>query len=299
MAKRGPKTKAGKAAIRLNAMRHGVLMTTIVVPGLERQEDWEAHRDAIISSLAAEGYMERLLAERIAQIYWRLQRIVRHETEMVTLAQENIEEQINREYTHDASHPGAIYSDVRHPILTSAKELRELLTDVERRITSLRKAQELADDTLVAADDAVRIILTYMQADQAQPENIVWPIELQQSNWETHEQWTGKLLHETIRALSSSVGMDQNAFFTKLSYSLQALEEKLRIDLHQLVVLEDRLRRQHLLPDSSELEKATRYEAHLNRQLYQAMHELEALQARRHGQHAPLARLDIQALPET
>jgi hypothetical protein len=41
------------------------------------------------------------------------------------------------------------------------------------------------------------------------------------------------------------------------------------------------------------LEKVVRYEAHLSRQLYKAMHELEALQARRMGGSTPLARLDI------
>jgi hypothetical protein len=54
-----------------------------------------------------------------------------------------------------------------------------------------------------------------------------------------------------------------------------------------------------LIPPSEDLAKIMRYEAHLNRQLYQAMHELEALKARRQGQAAPLARLDIQASAET
>ena len=52
-----------------------------------------------------------------------------------------------------------------------------------------------------------------------------------------------------------------------------------------------------LLPTDDTLAKVMRYEAHLNRQLYQAMHELEALQARRQGGHAPLARLDISSPP--
>ncbi len=38
--------------------------------------------------------------------------------------------------------------------------------------------------------------------------------------------------------------------------------------------------------------------AHLIRQLYEAQHELEALQARGHGESAPLARVDVQGLPE-
>jgi CBS-domain-containing membrane protein len=39
--------------------------------------------------------------------------------------------------------------------------------------------------------------------------------------------------------------------------------------------------------------------AHLSRQLYHALHELEALQARRLGGNAPLARLDVQGIPES
>jgi hypothetical protein len=35
---------------------------------------------------------------------------------------------------------------------------------------------------------------------------------------------------------------------------------------------------------------------HLSRQLYKALHELEALQAKRAGGTAPLARLDVQGL---
>jgi hypothetical protein len=46
------------------------------------------------------------------------------------------------------------------------------------------------------------------------------------------------------------------------------------------------------------LDKAIRYEAHLNRLLNQTLHELEALQARRKGKVAPLARVDVQGLPE-
>ena len=54
-----------------------------------------------------------------------------------------------------------------------------------------------------------------------------------------------------------------------------------------------------LIPTGEDLAKIMRYEAHLNRQLYQAMHELEALNARRQGQAAPLARIDLQASAET
>ena len=56
------------------------------------------------------------------------------------------------------------------------------------------------------------------------------------------------------------------------------------------------MRRERLLPDEKTLEKVARYEAHLSRGLYKALHELEALQTRRLGGAAPLARLDVQGL---
>jgi hypothetical protein len=54
-------------------------------------------------------------------------------------------------------------------------------------------------------------------------------------------------------------------------------------------------RRERVLPDQADLQRISRYEAHLSRQMYQALHELEALQTRRGGKAAPLARLDVQS----
>ncbi len=52
-----------------------------------------------------------------------------------------------------------------------------------------------------------------------------------------------------------------------------------------------------VLPDDIDLSTIIRYEAHLHRQYIQTLHELEALQTRRAGGHAPLARLDISGPP--
>jgi hypothetical protein len=60
-----------------------------------------------------------------------------------------------------------------------------------------------------------------------------------------------------------------------------------------------RMSRERVLPRVEILEKVSRYEAHLSRQLYKAMHELEALQTRRLGGSAPSARLDVDGLTES
>ena len=54
-----------------------------------------------------------------------------------------------------------------------------------------------------------------------------------------------------------------------------------------------------LLPHPLDLDKIIRFEAHLNRQLYQALHELEARRAERRGESAPLVRVDVHHQMET
>ena len=52
-----------------------------------------------------------------------------------------------------------------------------------------------------------------------------------------------------------------------------------------------------VMPEEVVLSPILRYEAHLNRQLYQALHELEALRDRRAGKSTPLARVDVHGMP--
>jgi hypothetical protein len=52
-----------------------------------------------------------------------------------------------------------------------------------------------------------------------------------------------------------------------------------------------------VMPEEVVLAPILRYEAHLNRQLLQTLHELEALRDRRAGHPAPLARVEVLGLP--
>ena len=61
--------------------------------------------------------------------------------------------------------------------------------------------------------------------------------------------------------------------------------------VHQQIV---KRRRAKILPSADDLQKIGRYESHLSKEMYRALHELEALQERRRGGRSPLARLDVQ-----
>jgi hypothetical protein len=88
MAKRGPKTQAGRAAASRNSLKHGLTSEANVIPGMESEEEWEAHRKGVFESLNPEGHFQEILAGRIANLTWRFNRINRHE---VAITVRNIE----------------------------------------------------------------------------------------------------------------------------------------------------------------------------------------------------------------
>jgi hypothetical protein len=79
----GPRTPEGKAAIRLNALRHGLRSEEILLPG----EDEEALRELdqyLRAELQPVGELENLLIDRVVAAYWRLRRVGRVEAGIFT-----------------------------------------------------------------------------------------------------------------------------------------------------------------------------------------------------------------------
>ena len=75
----GPKTRKGKAVVRLNALRHGLLTLDLVLPG----EDADAFEDLlnqVRAHLSPVGPIEEQLADRVVNFMWRLGRLARAET---------------------------------------------------------------------------------------------------------------------------------------------------------------------------------------------------------------------------
>jgi hypothetical protein len=88
----GPKTAVGKAVVRRNPIKHGVLAQTPVISLVEREEDWERLRSGIFEYFEPQGAMEEELADRIAGFAWRLRRAVRAETESVAQRVQDVPE---------------------------------------------------------------------------------------------------------------------------------------------------------------------------------------------------------------
>ena len=70
----GPKTPEGKAVVRFNAFRHGLLAQDVVLPG-EEADAFEDLWNQVRANLSPMGPVEEFLVDRVVNAMWRLQRI--------------------------------------------------------------------------------------------------------------------------------------------------------------------------------------------------------------------------------
>jgi hypothetical protein len=286
----GPVTHEGKEVVRWNATRHGIRSPAPVVPGAEKAEDWEEHREGVLESLLPEGHLEEVLAERVALLSWRLHRVTRYETEAIALFQEKVEEDL-------AERRRRPFSDVLGP--AHPQEVRNKVMEAKSTERLLKRFPDLPDDKALSGDEAAAILYAVDEqtGEEAGLEEVSFPalpedLEL----FEEFEGWTAGLVRECMVAIASRAEEDPQKLL------MSAVEDARRSVIRAKKAAGEmerdlkRMSRERLLPDEKTLEKVARYEAHLSRGLYKAMHELEALQARRTGGAAPLARLDVDGL---
>src|ERR671912_3031755 len=100
----GPKTPEGKAAVRHNATKHGLLSQEVLIPG-EDEGALKELGERLRAELQPVGEMESLLVERIIDATWRLRRLSRLEAGIFTwelyeeLAQRSQEEAQTYEFS--------------------------------------------------------------------------------------------------------------------------------------------------------------------------------------------------------
>jgi hypothetical protein len=296
LAKGGPATQEGKEVVKWNAVQHGIRSPAPVVPGVEKAEDWEDHRDGVLESLQPEGHLEFVLAERVALLSWRLRRVVRYETESIALYQERVEDDLARERRFESGpdHPEAVRGN--------AKSDRD-----DHRL--LKRFTKMEDDKHLTSFDAELVIWGAMDCADKVAEREVDPEELLGSisvsglpdsdSWEGHEGWTAGLARAVLEKVAQATDEEPEELLEAAIRSAKWKAERSKLEAEKVKRDLRNMARDRLLPDEKTLAKVARYEAHLSRGFYKALHELEALQARRTGGAAPLARLDVDGLVES
>jgi hypothetical protein len=84
----GPRTPEGKASSSMNAVTHGLTAQTAVLRGEDRGQ-LEALSESLMRELAPRGVVQRLVAERIVSLTWKLRRVARAEEVVARQMDEN------------------------------------------------------------------------------------------------------------------------------------------------------------------------------------------------------------------
>jgi hypothetical protein len=277
----GPKTRDGKRRSSLNAIKHGLRASCLAVPILEKAEDWEAHRERTLRDLAPVGYLETLLAERAAALLWRLARVVRYESEVVSVAIERAED-------------GQQEADILKSVV-DLKSLQARFQEAQRNESTLNRIFGLQSEANISPEEAVFVLATVAETLEVDLEDEDLNLEIPgfppDMYWQDFGGWTRGMVEEGTRRIRAHA---QPEFanvdpWTTAATSLNSEVAITRSSYEERRQQVERERREHLLAPRETVETLTRYETTLERCFLRTLHELDRLQSSKATAKAPKA----------
>jgi len=273
----GPRTEEGKARASLNALKHGLRAASLAVPFLENPEDWEVHRSLVVRDLAPVGYLETILGERVAALLWRLGRVARYESAVVSNA---IREAGGRRPFVDSPFDEVV------PVVDTGAE--EKTVDMVSRVRALKPASHVEGRDVGTLLDLVAEAADVNLEDENVSGQVEVPEDFTGEYWAEFDGWTRKAVEDALQSVQRLSA--ENSKADPWDEALKAAKGRVllaRAEQEDAAAKLDRQRHAALLPDEESLEKVNRYETTLERSLFRTLHELQRLQAGRGGMALP------------
>ena len=257
----GPRTAAGKAVARDNALKHGFLSRHLIIEG-ESPEDFGQLLDELMAEYRPVGVVETGLVEQVAICLWRKARFVRAEAAMVNLNRRTFGEAQAREVAQRLGLPEEAWRSIPAPLVASPDEDPNLLGDLVQQRGAW---QALMDEGVVTAPAPFSRLPEAMQAHLLQlhgvnAAGIEAVVLAEYGSWE-------ELVAQHLRLFDELI-------------------ERQRIQEMSLLVVESQT-----LPTQTDL--LTRYRTTLDKDLYKAFKALRDFQSWRQARAA----LEASAVP--
>jgi hypothetical protein len=281
----GPRTAQGKASAIRNNTRHGLRATTPVIPRLESLEAWEQHRAATIAGLAPATALEEALAERVALILWRLDRVARYERDVTSQSRDRTIADLAAG-ADDDDDADANAEDTDRDLVA----VRRRYNEARRRARVLASLDDrLADAHLTGKDaasalDAIGEQIPGFNVDAFYAPEIV-PNRLE---FDAVPDWTVDRLLRFVAAIAADNNRDPDDLRADALAEARRQHRAERIAYRRLTRQLRDLRRQRILPQPPNLDQVVRYETHLMRQLSRTLGHLKQLQHTRAQPPLPL-----------
>jgi hypothetical protein len=286
----------------LNGVTHG--MTAQHVPPDER-EGYAQHVEEVRAATGAQGYLEQRLADRAALALWRLDRVARYEAAQSSAARRKVAQEIDAGLPYGAAEAvSAAYKRLSALCVEGAEHLRAdpalsegaaLRHEVDAAylegIAAGGSAEGCTPDEAYTLGAALSEALQGVKMSPAQmvrammgrPAKRGEAASIEDEEWEYQPAEVPGLLalyRERLGTLAPAIlesyaGRERH----RAAQIREAQREALNAQADALALA--------ALPHEKVLEKVTRYEAHLERVLYRALHDLEAARGARAGQAGP------------
>jgi hypothetical protein len=274
--KGGVKTTEGKAIVKYNALKHGLLAKKVVITvgeGAENPEEFNALLEDLKTQLAPEGALEEMLVEKVAVAYWRLRRAYRYEAGLI------------RKELDTATDDFYSNTDWEGKLNKTDEEIEQAIKEEQQAIESWKKDKR----------DFARM----HKQGKALEEIYDW-----EGNWERlfrkldylfpddEREWTPKGVREYLN--NTKDWSDEQIW----QAHIELCEERLKHHKEQIVSLKKQkvknkfklqvIKKLGSIPTKDKLDRLLRYEGAIERQLYKAMNQLERLQRMRSGDNVPV-----------
>lgn len=279
-------TATGTAVTAFNALRHGLTSDAPVIPGVESYEEWEAYRAALVANLAPQDAIESTLVDRIASLSWRLRRVVRFECATIDAGRGRVEfdfAQLQKQ-SHTGDPPSVEEAELRREDARRCLAIIDTLLDTPPTTPLLTVDVEAILDELAANNDD-------------EMDEYLADIEEPDAEAEADGGWTVGRLIAVFEALAAR---DGDTFADMLAQTVGRARNIVagwQLSIARIREEIARMSQERLLPDAPTMDRIIRYEANLNRMLYQALNQLEATQSRRAGAPTSLHRVQAFGLP--
>jgi hypothetical protein len=270
--KGGVKTEEGKAIVKHNALKHGLLAKEAIITvgeGAENPKEFNALLSDLKSHLNPDGTLEEILVEKITVSYWRLRRAYKYE---VGLIREELDTPTEDFYSRESNKTD---EKIDHEIERN-KEAIESWNQDKRDFTKMHKKGKPLEDIYDwgenwewLEDKFKYLLLGHEDYEGFDPQNF-------REFLNNKADWSDEQIWEAHIELCDEKTNDHKKEIADLEKQKQKNALRLQV-----------IKKLGNIPSRHELDRLLRYEGAIERQLYKALNQLERIQRLRAGDSVP------------
>ena len=254
----GPVTQKGKEVVSRNAIKHGIFAKDLVINAGDGCEDSQEYHNLLAElkkDLAPVGRMEIILVEKIAVNYWRMRRLLRHETGEIRKRLDDFRESALKSHYNNSNYlrqqPELEYYNYNDDISDSEYQ-KQLYKVASMSSTSFNLSEE---------KPALKYVLNY-RLDREET-------EFTDKDYKTAKKYVASLSPQMQGKLRKEM----------LNEAIQILAEMEEVRTWRVKF--DRIYKANSLPSAYSLNNIVKYENSLERSIFRNLAALKALQENR------------------